>query len=222
MKNNILPEIISIINSFREYWPLTLRQIYYQLVAKELILNNKNEYKSLSRMLTTARENNKISWDCMHDRTRIFFEKPVEMDANNFIKWQSKAFLNEHSYFRDLMQEQLKYIEIWIEKDALYSLFEKVCIKHCIPLVVCKGYPSTTFKNNYINRSKCDKDNLILYFGDMDASGLNIFDTTKEYFGNKLNNFKMDRIALNKEQISKYKLPASPDAIKVNDSRTSL
>jgi hypothetical protein len=221
MKKNLLPLIAEIIEDNREYWPLTLRQIYYQLVSKELIPNKQTEYKSLSRMLSIAREGNVIPWECMQDRTRTFSSYPIVKDKFAFIDKSIKSFLDSRYYYRDLQASQNIYLELWIEKDALFSLFKSVADKYFIPIVVCKGYPSKTFLKMFIDRiPKNEKSIKILYFGDMDASGLNIFDTTEKYFKEKVDNFSMNRQALLPEQIKKYKLPYSPDAVKASDTRT--
>jgi len=59
-----------VLDGLRGYWPLTLRQVYYQLVAGLDIENCEAEYKKLSRLLTKARLDNLISWDATEDRAR--------------------------------------------------------------------------------------------------------------------------------------------------------
>ena len=67
-------EIKSIIKSsadiLREYHPMTLRQVFYQLVSKHIIKNTLGEYKKLSDYLVSARQDGLIPWDWIEDRTR--------------------------------------------------------------------------------------------------------------------------------------------------------
>ena len=49
-----LSAVLGVLNNLRQYWPLTLRQIYYQLVAA-LIPNDTRQYKKLSELLSKAR-----------------------------------------------------------------------------------------------------------------------------------------------------------------------
>ena len=65
-----LEVVIHVIEELRPYWPLTLRQIYYQLVARELIGNCRNEYQRLSRLLTKARLDGLVQWAAIEDRSR--------------------------------------------------------------------------------------------------------------------------------------------------------
>ncbi|SHH63098.1 hypothetical protein SAMN02745124_01199 [Desulfofustis glycolicus DSM 9705] len=50
----IKEQIGAISESLRDYWPLTLRQLYYQLVAKEIIENCEAQYQRLSRIMTAC------------------------------------------------------------------------------------------------------------------------------------------------------------------------
>lgn len=220
MKINMLYDIVKIIKELETYWPLTLRQIYYQLVSKELIQNKQSEYKSLSRLLVKAREDNSISWNCMIDRTRNYYQVPIHCNYRHFVNERIKFFSSDY-YWHNMMQNQPKKIEVWIEKDSLSEIFKDVVNEYSINLVVCKGYPSKTFLNNFVERNKSNhKQTLILYFGDLDASGINIFDTTKEYFKKRIINFDMKRYALTINHVKEFKLPHSPDAIKPKDART--
>ena len=46
-----LNKVIAILNELKAYRPLTLRQVYYQLVGKGYIENKVSEYGMLSRLL---------------------------------------------------------------------------------------------------------------------------------------------------------------------------
>jgi hypothetical protein len=50
---------------------LTLRQLYYQFVARDLLEENTlEEYKRLGRIISTGRDAGLIDWDAIEDRTR--------------------------------------------------------------------------------------------------------------------------------------------------------
>src|SRR5690606_35475531 len=67
--------LIEITNDLREYWPLTVRQIYYQVVARLLVPNEQNQYKRVSRVLTTLRREDVLDWAAVEDRTRRTIDK---------------------------------------------------------------------------------------------------------------------------------------------------
>jgi hypothetical protein len=50
---------------------LTVRQLYYQCVARDSIENNEREYQKIIRLLTDAREAGLFDWDAIEDRGLI-------------------------------------------------------------------------------------------------------------------------------------------------------
>ena len=144
-----LNKVKVILEELQEYKPLTLRQIYYQLVGKDYIENNKSQYTMLSGLLKWARIDGYISWDDIEDRVRVLHSGAGWSDNEQFIKDELNNFLA--GYRRDLMQTQDKYIEVWIEKDALSSIFKRVTLPYCISTVVCRGFSSVSFLNNFID-----------------------------------------------------------------------
>jgi hypothetical protein len=60
-KNRSLADsLVTEIEDLRDYWPLTVRQAYYQMVARLVVSNNQSQYKRVSRVLVTLRENDLI------------------------------------------------------------------------------------------------------------------------------------------------------------------
>lgn len=82
---NFRPEslrLIDIINSvIEEYtaqgYDLTLRQVYYQLVARDYIPNNERSYKNIGNLINDARMAGLIDWLAIQDRTRNIRRKDV-------------------------------------------------------------------------------------------------------------------------------------------------
>ena len=146
-----LNKVKEILKELREYIPLTLRQIYYQLVGKGYIENKVSEYGMLSNLLKWARIDGHISWEDIEDRVRAFHDLTGWSDSEEFVDASLRHFLS--GYRRDLLQTQDKYIETWIEKDALSSIFIKVAKPYTIPVVVCRGFSSISFLKSCQSRS---------------------------------------------------------------------
>jgi hypothetical protein len=216
-----LNKVINVLSEFEKYKPLTLRQVYYQLVGKGYIENKVSEYTMLSGLLKHSRIDEYISWDDIEDRVRTFHNLTGWNNRNVFIQKETEQYLS--GYYRNLMQTQDKYIEIWIEKDALSSIFTEVAGRYTIPVVVCRGFSSASFLNDFKNRVEFhkDKQTLMLYFGDFDPSGMEMLPamitTLEQEF--KVNDIKFKRIALSKEDIFEYKLPYNAKALKKTDTR---
>lgn len=65
-----LKKVKEVLENLKKYWPLTLRQVYYQLVAQGVIANKVSEYGMLSKLLKYARLDGKVGWDVIEDRLR--------------------------------------------------------------------------------------------------------------------------------------------------------
>ena len=131
-----LNKVIETLGELEKYKPLTLRQIYYQLVGKGFIENNASQYNMLSNLLKWGRIEGYISWDDIEDRVRYFHNSGGWDNESEFTEHELDDFLS--GYRRDLMQTQEKYVEIWIEKDALSSIFRRVAFPYCVSVVVCR------------------------------------------------------------------------------------
>ena len=92
---------------------MTLRQLYYQFVARDLIENSQRSYKRLGKVISNARMAGLIDWEAIVDRTRNLRTNP---------HWSSvSSVLNAaaNSYRLNLWEAQQCAVEVWIEKEAL-------------------------------------------------------------------------------------------------------
>ncbi|TSA06547.1 MAG: hypothetical protein D4R73_11140 [Deltaproteobacteria bacterium] len=216
-------QVFQIVKALQDYWPLTLRQIYYRLVAAGHIENTRSRYNDLSKLIKHMRLGDFLPWEVMEDRTRRLSDKRGFTDHGEFIAQETDNFLE--GYTRCLVQDQVRYVEIWCEKDALSQVFEKVAWPYCIRAVTCKGYQSVTFLDNYRRRALAAQEReqvpVILYFGDLDPSGVQMFEATRQTLEEEMNLFDVEyiRVALTPEQVAAYELPSDPAAVKLSDRR---
>ena len=213
----------SIFEEFAEYKPLTLRQIFYQLVSREVIENTKSQYVMLSLLLKYARLSNLIAWEDMEDRSRKHLTTNTYTGSFPYVLETTKSLFQ--SYKINKMHGQEKYLEVWIEKDALSTLFSSAVSPYCIPITVCRGYSSVSFlhsfKERVIQNRKEGQEAVCLYFGDFDPSGVNMLNAMQKTIEEelKIEGVRFKRIALTPEQIEEHKLPHSPEALKGADPR---
>lgn len=194
---------------------VTLRQLYYQLVSRNLMKNCIKEYGRLSRVITDARYGGLVDWDIIEDNTRIPYIPSVFDSLPDLVKNAIS------SYSLDRWKTQEYYIELFVEKDALTSLLKPITSKWNCYLNVNRGYSSTTSMYNaskrYLNHT--DKQRILYYIGDFDPSGLDMLRDIQS----RLNDFKCEGvkiipIALTQDQIQQYKLPPNP--AKMTDTRS--
>lgn len=229
-KEETIKNTIDIIAKFKQR--LSIRQIYYQLVAHYGLENNKSNYKQFDSILVKARKQGLIDYFEIEDRTRDFDLvmklNPIEVDLNKKAEKRIEAVLtgfDAPAYDEYDFQETLLIIAC--EKQALQAFFKNCIYNSNVCLVICRGYNSLTQiyeLSEAISKLNTIKHIKIAYFGDFDPSGKdierNFIKQLKEQFERAKINIPIEneRIALTEEQIKKYNLPTSLP--KSSDSRT--
>ena len=217
-------QVRAVIDNLRNYWPLTLRQIYYQLVAAEVIENTIGAYRKVSGLLVAARLDDMVPWDAMEDRSRSMLISAGWSDQAAFVADEREKFLD--GYRRDLLQSQDKALELWVEKDALSRVCHDVALPYCVPVIVARGFSSVSYVNDCKQRIEANtadgKATVILYFGDMDPSGWSMLDSMMVTLQDDMglgDQVVPRRCALTPEIIDLHNLPHDPTALKANDPR---
>ena len=213
MREKTLECLKVMIEVLREHHPMTVRQVYYQLVARQIIENSRSSYQAVSKLLVKARQEGLIAWDWIEDRLRRPRTVSMWEDLADFAETAKRA------YRRDVWTSQENFIEVWLEKDALSGIFEDVLRPYGITLNVGRGFDGWTSIKDGSDRYGERKNGLvtILYFGDFDPSGEDMARSLRE----RLSFFGVSplliKCALTKDDIERYNLP--PDFAKKTDSR---
>ena len=222
LQRNRIQRVQDAVRELAEYKPLTLRQVFYQLVKRRLIENTRSQYNMLSKLVKYARIDGYLMWEDIEDRSRALHDLTGWFDKDRFSGAEMKHFLQ--GYRRDLLRGQGKYLEIWIEKDALSSLFIRVAVEYTIPVVVCTGFSSVSFLHEFKERLRFypNRRPVMLYFGDFDPSGLAMLPamrhTVEEELG--IHGVAYKHVALTEDDVDLYKLPNNLNAAKKKDPRT--
>lgn len=202
-------------------YALTIRQLYYQFVSRNIIANTEREYKNLIDLMTEARMGGLISWEAIEDRTREYITYLVQEDAGDSLMGA------ENNVQFDLWARQEIYVEYWVEKEALLGVVQRPCERYSVPYMACKGYLSASeawrASQRFLQAVENGKVPLLLHLGDHDPSGI---DMTRDNL-ERLNHFlsghgyageiKVRRLGLNRDQVKRYRPPPNP--AKLKDSR---
>lgn len=197
-------------------YDLTLRQLYYQFVSRDIIPNTQASYKNLGSIVNDGRLAGMIDWNAIVDRTRELRSLSHWHGPEDIVATTAKAFN------LDRWADQAYRPEVWIEKDALAGVFERICNELDVPLFSCRGYTSQSEMwvgaQRMLRYRKQKQIPLILHFGDHDPSGKDmsrdICDRLALFTGKEL---EFERLALNMDQVQEYEPPPNP--AKVTDSR---
>lgn len=197
-------------------YELTLRQVYYQLVARGYIPNNERSYKNVGSLINDGRLAGLIDWHSVTDRTRNLrsashWDNPADVIASA-----------RYSYNFDKWEGQPNYVIVWVEKDALVDIVGQACTPLDTPYFSCRGYTSQSemwsAAQRFIRQGEREK-RIIIHLGDHDPSGIDMTRDIQE----RLELFGADvyvkRVALTMNQIQTYNPPPNP--AKITDSRAS-
>lgn len=225
LAKNFRPHSRAIINLANEIieeyqgqgYDLTLRQLYYQFVARDLISNTQKDYHNLGTIISNARLAGLIDWKAIIDRTRSTVSNSHWADPQEIIEACAD------SYRIDTRTTQDSYVEVWVEKEALAGVIEKTCRRLDVLSFACRGYVSQSAMweaaQRIGNQEESGKAATILHLGDHDPSGIDMTRDIQDrlcLFGSQV---IVDRIALTMEQIEQYSPPPNP--AKLTDSRCS-
>ncbi|MDR0853320.1 MAG: hypothetical protein LBN34_03020 [Clostridiales Family XIII bacterium] len=217
-KSLVLIEYINmIISEYAEQgYTLTLRQVYYQLVSRDMIENNERSYKNIGSLINDGRLAGLIDWDAIEDRTRML---------RGNVHWDSPADIIEATakqYHTNLWTAQSYHVEVWVEKDALVEVIGIAARKFDVDYFSCRGYTSQSEMHSAARRLKYwqnkGKEIAILHLGDHDPSGIDMSRDIVErlsFFGVDV---EFQRLALNFDQIEEYNPPPNP--AKMTDPRS--
>lgn len=196
---------------------LTLRQLYYQFVSRDLLENRQQEYKRLGSIINDARLAGMIDWDAIEDRTRNLKTVPSWGSPEAII-----AAVAEQ-YQEDRWSGQEYRPEVWIEKDALIGVIEPVCERYRVPYFACRGYTSQSEQyaagKRFRSAQRRGLTPIVLHLGDHDPSGLDMTrDNADRLAMFARDNVEVRRLALNWPQIEEFDPPPNP--AKETDSRS--
>jgi hypothetical protein len=205
----LINQILSIYNA--QGFRLSLRQLYYQLVARGHIPNDQRTYKNIGNLVSNARQAGRIDWYMIEDRGR---------DTMRRGHWDSPAQIVEaaaRQFTIDKWDDQPYHIEVMVEKDALSGVLEPICHELDIAITANKGYSSSStmydigkrlYREHTINRKKIT----VIYLGDHDPSGIDMTRDVQERLAmySRLDCIEVIRLALNWNQIELWRPPENP------------
>ncbi len=218
----IVGQVNTVLDQYR--MPLTLRQIYYRLVADYAYANKRTSYNALSAKLVKARELGEVDDTRIEDRSREVIGGDGGFDSpEDYLESKIDGF-GYNGYTRAMWVDQPKYVEVWVEKDALSRVISSAVSGLRMITAPSKGYSSYTYLKRMAVEDRFerykDKPILILDFRDHDPSGIamtNDLENRLQRYGPDMD-ITVKRIALTYEQVQQYRL--APNPVKMADTRT--
>lgn len=220
----LLSQANAVLDEYRDYWPLTCRQIFYRMVGAHGYDKTEKAYSRLCHHLANARRGRYIPFDAIRDDGVSTMPMDHFGDQDDFLRHVRELGEN---YTRDKLAGQEIHLEVWCEASGMLPQLAAVGTPFSVQVYSSGGFDSLTAKKRLANRiCGIGKPAVILHLGDFDPSGVSIFDSVAEDVASfvysdrphGLITVDFERIALTREQVGGYDLPTAP--AKASDSRS--
>lgn len=171
----LLADIQAVLDEYRDHLPLTARQLFYALVGRDQLDKTEQAYAQLCEVVNRARRASVLAWDAFRDdgtivRTLNAYDGPVDSIA-------AVRRTVECSYRRDRLAGQERRLEVWCEAAGMVPQLARVCEPFGVLVQSSGGFDSTTAKHETACRLADEsRPTVILHIGDLDPSGIAVFD----------------------------------------------
>ena len=203
----LLEQAATIVRSYDT--SVTLRQLFYRLVAAELLPNTTNAYKALSKYSAEARRAG--TFPALMDRGRTIHRYPSFSGATEARGWLARI------YRRDRTEGQPVSVYLGVEKAGIVAQLQDWFGDLGVPVLALGGYGSQTYVDAVVDDVQAaGRPAILLFAGDHDPSGEDI----DRDFTARTNCWEeVRRVALTADQVEQYALPPQPG--KTSDSRAA-
>jgi hypothetical protein len=194
--------------------PMTVRQVFYQLVSRGVIEKTEEQYQgTVIRLMTEMRLDDSLPYSWVVDESRRVRITQTYDSIEHALAETAKF------YRRSALAQSDDYVEIWVEKDALAGAMWDVTSDYDVPLMVSRGMPSITFLHRSAlaiqHAAERGKDAYIYQFGDHDPSGVLIPQSIERRLEEMCERLDcpppyVERVALTKAHIDEFNLPTRP------------
>lgn len=220
----LLAQAQAVLDEYRQYWPLTCRQIFYRLVGAHGYDKTEAAYGRLCHHLANARRARLIPFAAIRDDGVTTYRRDHFDDKDAFLRHVRRLGQN---YTRNKLADQEHHIEVWCEAAGMLPQLDDVAEPYSVKVYSSGGFDSLTAKKDLADRiCRIEKPTVILHLGDYDPSGESIFDSVAEDVAafvdadrrHGLITVRFERVALTSAQVRQFDLPTAPP--KATDSRS--
>jgi hypothetical protein len=221
----LIGQVETVLEEYQDHLPLSVRQIFYRLVATVGYEKTELAYQRLSECLVRARRAKLIPFAAIRDDGERSLWVPWHESPEDF--WDETAE-RMRRYRRDRQAGQQQHIELWCESAGMLDQLERVAGQFSVTAYTSGGFLSLTAVKHIADRA-CDRNvpTVLLHVGDLDPSGESVFtalaeDTAAFVEADRsihIQRVEAVRVALTREQVDEHDLPTAP--AKASDKRTA-
>jgi hypothetical protein len=212
-KEAVLNQVLAVLDEYRAYQPLTIRQIFYRLVAAHGFEKTEAAYKNqLCEVATLARRAELVPMEAIRDDTVTSLAAPGWDSGEEFLETvrAQAARIN-----LDRTAGQKSRLVVWCEAAGMAPQLARVAHEFGVRVVASGGFDSLTSKYDFaVEVSESERPFEVLHVGDHDASGVSAFINLRDdvtAFADELGGeATFTRLAVTPAQIAEHDLPTAP------------
>lgn len=212
----LVQDVQAVLDDYREHLPLTIRQIFYRLVAARGFPKSERAYSRLCDNINRARRARLIAFEAIRDDGPARYETASREDAAAFL-----ADVRDDAERLRLDRQDGQPVRLWVlcEAGGMAVMLARVADPYGVPVLTCGGFDSLTAKYDLARELAMAMDMgltaEILHIGDLDPSGEAVFTSLAEDVGAMCGSLcgvapKFTRLAVTREQATALDLPTAP------------
>lgn len=191
----ILDKVEQVFEEYKDHLPLTGRQVFYRLVGAYGYDKSERAANKLYNVLGRARRCGWLSFDKLRDGGGQNATPQTYADDVAFWRKVDKDLFH---FSRDRQAGQDLYVELFCEAPGMMPQLQRVAFQYSIAVYGTRGFTGlSVIHQTSLRALKRDVPTVILQVGDLDPSGVGIFDTlaadVKAFTAQVVSNCKPDR-----------------------------
>jgi hypothetical protein len=196
----IIAEAREIVESYNT--AVTLRQLFYRLVARQLIPNTLLKYKYLSELTAMGRRDG--TFPDLTDRTsEIHGGAGGDTSPADALRSAAKYYTRDHS------EGQPWSVYLGVEKAGMVNQLESWFGEYSVAILALGGYASQSYADEVVRDVRAQKRPAVLFYaGDHDPTG---WDIDRDFVERTDCWEQTHRLALDPELIARQQLPEAVD-----------
>ena len=212
-KTRALTEAVkAILASYRDQLPLTLRQVFYIAVTREIVGKTENDYTRLCEYLVRARRAQLMPMDALRDDGFTMGQARGWVDTQHFT-YNVQRWVDDFTL--DRQEGQDTRLIVWCEAQGMVPQLQRVADDYSVPVYSSGGFDSLTTKHAVAQQISGEGEAVeVLHIGDHDPSGVHIFGSLDEdirAFVDDLGGCMTGyRLAVTPAQVQQFNLPTAP------------
>lgn len=160
----------SLLELAKDAEPASVRHIYYRAVVAGLVPKTNNGYQKVQRQLLELRKSGRLPFNWIVDEGRRAHWPMTERSPRSALDYLAA------SYHRDPWQDfGAPKVELWCESESIAGMLMPLRHEYAVPIFPLKGQGSETFVWNAARSYYPERQVIILFAGDYDPAGLQIF-----------------------------------------------